>query len=138
MRLKRDFMVLSAIFLLGMSIAFNIYVCETKEEFSAGCIDVNGKEVCLDELYMKFGTKTIHNSITNESYTGVPLDKIIEFAGVKNLENHSYVIIGADGYRKTVKWEDMARGVLTEEGRVAFEHLPKAFMVKKAVKIEVV
>ena len=136
--MKRNALMLVASFLLLVSIASNLYVGGVENSVSTGCIDVNGVKVCFIELYEKIGTITIHNSITNESYTGVPLDKIIEFAGVKNLEKHSYVIIGADGYRKTVKWEDMTRGVLTEEGRVAFEHLPKAFMVKKAVKIEVV
>ena len=136
--MKRNALMLAASSLLLVSIASNLYVGGVENSVSTGCIDVNGVKVCFIELYEKIGTITIHNSITNESYTGVPLDKIIEFAGVKNLEKHSYVIIGADGYRKTVKWEDMTRGVLTEEGRVAFEHLPKAFMVKKAVKIEVV
>lgn len=130
--------MLVASFLLLVSIASNLYVGGVENSVSTGCIDVNGVKVCFIELYEKIGTITIHNSITNESYTGIPLDKIVEFAGVKNPENHSYVIIGADGYRKTVKWEDMTRGVLTEEGRVAFEHLPKAFMVKDVVKIEVV
>ena len=136
--MKRNALMLVASFLLLVSIASNLYVGGVENSVSTGCIDVNGVKVCFIELYEKIGTITIHNSITNESYTGVPLDKIIEFAGVKNLENHSYVIIGADGYRKTVKWEDMTRGVLTEEGRVAFEHLPKAFMVRDVVKIEVV
>ncbi|MCD6542044.1 MAG: hypothetical protein J7K38_01810 [Thermoplasmata archaeon] len=136
--MKGNTLMLVASFLLLVSIASNLYVGGVENSVSTGCIDVNGVKVCFIELYEKIGTITIHNSITNESYTGVPLDKIIEFAGVKNLEKHSYVIIGADGYRKTVKWEDMTRGVLTEEGRVAFEHLPKAFMVKDVVKIEVV
>ncbi len=136
--MKGNTLMLVASFLLLVSIASNLYVGGVENSVSTGCIDVNGVKVCFIELYEKIGTITIHNSITNESYTGVPLDKIIEFAGVKNLEKHSYVIIGADGYRKTVKWEDMTRGVLTEEGRVAFEHLPKAFMVRDVVKIEVV
>jgi len=136
--MKRNALMLAASSLLLVSIASNLYVGGVENSVSTGCIDVNGVKVCFIELYEKIGTITIHNSITNESYTGVPLDKIIEFAGVKNLEKHSYVIIGADGYRKTVKWEDMTRGVLTEEGRVAFEHLPKAFMVRDVVKIEVV
>ena len=136
--MKGNTLMLVASFLLLVSIASNLYVGGVENSVSTGCIDVNGVKVCFIELYEKIGTITIHNSITNESYTGVPLDKIIEFAGVKNLEKHSYVIIGADGYRKTVKWKDMTRGVLTEEGRVAFEHLPKAFMVRDVVKIEVV
>ena len=78
------------------------------------------------------------SSITNESYTGVPLYSIIQFVGVNEPEKHYYTIIGADGYRKTVSWNDMKSGVLTENNRVAFENLPKAFMVRDVVKIEVV
>jgi hypothetical protein len=87
----------------------NLYVQGENKNYSAGCIDVNGTKVCFVELRMKVGTKTIQNAITNESYTGIPLDKVIEFVGIKNPEKHSYTIVGADGYRKTVKWEDMVK-----------------------------
>ena len=136
--MKRNALMLAASSLLLVSIASNLYVGGVENSVSTGCIEVNGARVCFMELYEKIGTITIHNSITNESYTGVPLHSIIQFAGVNEPEKHSYTIIGADGYRKTVSWDDMKGGVLIENSRVAFENLPKTFMVKNVVKIEVV
>ena len=136
--MKRNTLMLVASFLLLVSIASNLYVGGVENSISTGCIEVNGAKVCFMELYEKIGTITIHNSITNESYTGVPLHSIIQFAGVNEPEKHSYTIIGADGYQKTVNWDDMKGGVLIENSRVAFENLPKTFMVKNVVKIEVV
>jgi len=136
--MKRNALMLAASSLLLVSIASNLYVGGVENSVSTGCIEVNGAKVCFIELYEKIGTITIHNSITNESYTGVPLHSIIQFAGVNGPEKHSYTIIGADGYRKTMSWDDMKSGVLTENNRVAFENLPKAFMVRDVVKIEVV
>ena len=136
--MKRNTLMLVASFLLLVSIASNLYVGGVENSVSTGCIEVNGAKVCFIELYEKIGTITIHNSITNESYTGVPLHSIIQFAGVNEPEKHSYTIIGADGYQKTVNWDDMKGGVLIENSRVAFENLPKTFMVKNVVKIEVV
>jgi len=136
--MKGNTLMLVASFLLLVSIASNLYVGGVENSVSTGCIEVNGAKVCFIELYEKIGTITIHNSITNESYTGVPLHSIIQFAGVNEPEKHSYTIIGADGYRKTVSWDDMKGGVLIENSRVAFENLPKTFMVKNVVKIEVV
>ena len=136
--MKRNALMLAASSLLLVSIASNLYVGGVENSVSTGCIDVNGAKVCFIELYEKIGTITIHNSVTNESYTGVPLHSIIQFAGVNEPEKHSYTIIGADGYQKTVSWDDMKGGVLIENSRVAFENLPKTFMVKNVVKIEVV
>ena len=136
--MKRNTLMLAASSLLLVSIASNLYVGGVENSVSTGCIDVNGVKVCFIELYEKIGTITIHNSVTNESYTGVPLHSIIQFAGVNEPEKHSYTIIGADGYQKTVSWDDMKGGVLIENSRVAFENLPKTFMVKNVVKIEVV
>ena len=136
--MKRNALMLAASSLLLVSIASNLYVGGVENSVSTGCIDVNGVKVCFIELYEKIGTITIHNSVTNESYTGVPLHSIIQFAGVNEPEKHSYTIIGADGYQKTVSWDDMKGGVLIENSRVAFENLPKTFMVKNVVKIEVV
>ena len=135
--MKRNALMLAASSLLLVSIASNLYVGGVENSISTGCIEVNGARVCFMELYEKIGTITIHNSITNESYTGVPLHSIIQFAGVNEPEKHSYTIIGADGYQKTVSWDDMKGGVLIENSRVAFENLPKTFMVKNVVKIEV-
>lgn len=136
--MKRDTLILLASFLLLVSIVSNLCVSEVEDAVPNGCIDVNGINVCSIKLRERFGVVTIYNSITNESYIGVPLYSIILFAGVSEPEKHSYIIIGADGYRKTVSWDNMKNGVLTENRRVAFEKLPKAFMVRDVVKIEVV
>ena len=72
------------------------------------------------------------------NFSGVALGDLIIKMGVDCPSCHEYKIISVDSYEKTVKWENMQNGVLTEDGVVAFSDLAKAFRVKYVVEIEVV
>jgi hypothetical protein len=58
--------------------------------------------------------------------------------GVSNPKHHTYTLKGSDGYEKTVTWENMQNGLLTEDRESVFSDLPKAFRVKDIVTIEVI
>ncbi|MEE9441020.1 MAG: hypothetical protein V3V27_03710, partial [Candidatus Thermoplasmatota archaeon] len=73
----------------------------------------------------------------SELFSGIALDDLMLKTGVSNPEKHEYTIIASDGYQKTVKWENMKNGILTEEGQSIFSDLAKAFRIKDIVKIEV-
>jgi hypothetical protein len=57
--------------------------------------------------------------------------------GIGNPEQHTYTLKGADGYEKTVTWENLKNGLLTKDRESIFSDLPKAFRVKDIVIIEV-
>ena len=135
---KENTIISIAMFLLLVGIISNIYVHATKSVASSDFIEIDGKKLSVNEIFSAYEPKTIQNVITKENYTGIPLEDIIKLAGIKNPETYSYTIVGSDGYRKTVKWEDMKSGILTKSLRVVFENLPKAYMVRDVVKIEVV
>jgi hypothetical protein len=69
--------------------------------------------------------------------TGIALDELItdSYDGCYNCNN--YLIEGEDGYKKTVDWSMMQKGILTEESRVFFPETAHAFWVRDVVKIEV-
>ena len=135
---KENTIISIAMFLLLVGIISNIYVHATKSVESGDFIEIDGKKLSVNEIFSAYEPKTIQNVITKENYTGISLEDIIKLAGIKNSETYSYTIVGSDGYRKTVKWEDMKSGILTKSLRVVFENLPKAYMVRDVVKIEVV
>ncbi|HEB37436.1 MAG TPA: hypothetical protein ENI14_02095 [Thermoplasmatales archaeon] len=135
---KENTIISIAILLLLIGIISNIYVHATKSITSDDFIEIDGKKLSVNEIFSTYESKTIQNTITKENYTGVSLEDIIKLAGIKNPEAYSYTIIGSDGYRKTVKWEDIESGILTKSLRVVFEDLPKAYMVRDVVKIEVI
>ena len=136
---KERLIILSAVILLLLGTLSNIYVYAMQRHSVPGnVIEINGKSINIEELFDKYELKTIENKISGESFTGIPLDAVIREAGITNPEKFSYNIIGSDGYSKVVKWENVEKGVLTDEMRVAFEDLPKAFMVREVIKIEVV
>ena len=58
--------------------------------------------------------------------------------GLANPGTHEYKIIAADGYLKTVSWDDMQNGIILESKESYFSELPKQFNVRDVVEIEVV
>ncbi|MEA3559786.1 MAG: hypothetical protein U9R75_11085, partial [Candidatus Thermoplasmatota archaeon] len=65
-------------------------------------------------------------------------------AGVENPGSHDYRIIAADGYLKTVDWNDMRTGIITLEGNedhdkmVIFREKAQAYWLYDVVEIRVV
>lgn len=138
MRGKEKRILIASILLIILGLLSNLYINLAKEEKRGGIIEIDGKEIYLKDIFNRYELVEIRNNITGKAYVGIPLEHLIMSAGVKDPENHEYTIVGSDGYKKTVTWDNILQGVLTKERRVAFKALPKAFMVKDVVRIEVV
>ena len=115
------------VLLIGSLSSIYVYATTTNSEY----ITINGLDYTLDQLFF------IGKERTYDEFSGVALDDIIIKIGVANPESHEYTIIAADGYQKTVSWENMENGFITQEGTSIFSDLPKSYRIKDIVKIEV-
>ena len=116
-----------AVLFIGSLSSIYVYATQINSEY----IDINGQEYTVDQLFF------IGEERTFETFSGIALDTLMMKIGIPEPEKHEYTIIASDGYQKTVKWENMKNGLLTEEGQSIFSDLPKAFRIKDIVKIEV-
>jgi hypothetical protein len=128
---KDRLLPLCALLVLAIGVSSALYVYATQVE--ATTVSINGQSYTMTQLFLLAEER----SFPSLNYTGVALDDIIVQAGVASPQDHQYTIIGADGYQKTVNWENMKQGLLTWEGQSVFSDLPKAFRVKDVVNIEV-
>jgi hypothetical protein len=112
---------------IGSLSSIYVYATQINSEY----IDINGQEYTVDQLFF------IGEERTFETFSGIALDNLMIKIGIPEPEKHEYTIIASDGYQKTVKWENMKNGILTEEGQSIFSDLAKAFRIKDIVKIEV-
>ncbi len=113
-----------------------LYVNANQLSIEKDTIILNNQRFNADELFDSVEIRSIE---TNEGErTGLALDKLISFSGVNCPSCHKYTIIAKDPYQKTVNWEDMKRGVLTDYGRVYFKDKAHAFWVYDVVEIEVI
>ncbi len=94
-------------------------------------ITLNNQEYSYEQIQTNSEPRTI------DTYTGIALDDFIQKTGIPEPSAHDYLIIGSDGYQKTVQWTHLTTGLLTPEGEVIFSDLPKAFRVKNVIQIEV-
>ena len=116
-----------AVLFIGSLSSIYVYATQINSEY----IDINGQEYTVDQLFFIGEEKTI------ETFSGIALDTLMMKIGIPEPEKHEYTIIASDGYQKTVKWENMKNGILTDEGQSIFSDLAKAFRIKDIVKIEV-
>lgn len=114
----------------GTSTAY-VYVTQIDKD----TITINGEEYTIDQIFYMGETKTIQ-TIEGEKI-GVALDDLIIKAGVGCPSCHEYTIKAKDGYQKTVNWEIMKTGILTDIKKVFFPNTAKAFWVGDIVEIEV-
>ncbi len=121
--------VVAVVILLG---SFSVLAYNTFNKENTNTITVNGKEYSYDAVFSDFPHKTLNE------YEGVGLSDLVNDTGLKNPENHEYLLIGSDGYQKTVKWTDMENGILKLNKTSYFPDLPRQFYVKDLVKIEVI
>jgi len=120
-----------AVLFIGSVSSIYVYAMQNDSEY----IDVNGTEYTIDQLFFMGKQKTVESN--SELFSGIALDDLMLKTGVSNPETHEYTIIASDGYQKTVQWENMKNGILTEDRKSIFSDLPKAFRIKDIVKIEV-
>lgn len=116
-----------AVLFIGSLSSIYVYATQINSEY----IDINGQEYTVDQLFFIGEERTI------ETFSGIALDTLMMKIGIPEPEKHEYTIIASDGYQKTVKWDNMKNGLLTEEGQSIFSDLAKAFRIKDIVKIEV-
>lgn len=116
------------IILIGAGSSAYVYVTTIDSEY----ISINGQDYSIDQLLF------IGEEREFETFSGVALDNLMIKVGVPNPEKHEYTIIAADSYQKTVNWENMKNGLLTEDRISIFSDLPKSFRVRDIVKIEVI
>ena len=126
---KEKFIPIIAIFVLLLASLSTIYVYATTAD--SDHIIINGSEYTIEQLFFMSKERSY------ETFSGIALDDLLKKVGIPKPENHEYTLVASDGYQKTVKWENMKNGLLTEEGQSIFSDLPKAFRVKDIVKIEV-
>jgi hypothetical protein len=106
-----------------------VYATQTTTE----TLLVNGQHYSIDQLFSLTKPRMFNDS----HYTGIALDDLMLKTEVSNPEQHTYTIKGADGYEKTMTWENMKNGLLTKNRESIFSDLPRAFRVKDIVTIEV-
>lgn len=119
------------VIIIGSLSSAYVYATTSNSEY----ITIDEADYTIDQLFFIGEQKNVESN--EEVFTGVALDDLIIKIGISNPEKHEYTIIAADGYQKTVQWENMKNGLLTEEGQSIFSDLPKAFWVKDIIKIEV-
>jgi len=128
MKNKKLILILAAVIIL-VGIASTVYVRMSKTDFAQ--ITVNGEAYTIEQLFGIAEARTI------EADSGIALDDLMIQTGIEDPGGHEYTLIGADGYQKTVQWENMRNGLLTMERESVFSDLPKAFRVKDIVEIKV-
>jgi hypothetical protein len=136
---ERAVIILACVLLIigGISSAYVYYEeNESEEIFVGGYIVIKGSNMTLHNMFEGCPQREV---ITNRGeYNGVALSCVINLSLISNPEEYEYTIIASDKYEKTVYWEDMTKGILTENRMTVFPHLPGAFWVKNVVEIEVI
>ena len=129
---KEKLIPLVALIMLILGATSTVYVYAT--QIDTDTITINNIEYTVDQIFYVAEPRTFDSL----EYSGVALDDLILKTGIACAECHEYNISGDDGYQKTVQWENMQNGLLTNERKVIFTDLPKAFRVKNVITIEVV
>ena len=123
-------LALIVLIISGTATAY-VYVTQIDKE----TITINDDEYTIDQLLLMGEKKTIQ--IIEGEKTGVALKDLIPIVGVGCPSCYEYTIKAKDGYQKTVNWDIMKTGVLTDIKKVFFPDTPKAFWVGDIVEIEV-
>ncbi|MGA1872351.1 MAG: hypothetical protein ACMUHY_01645 [Thermoplasmatota archaeon] len=109
---------------------------DEEEEGEDVLITINGREYGVGDIFEDFSTITITAS-NDEEYEGVPLEDLLDDAGVTDLSAHTYSITASDGYMKEVTHLDVEAGILIEADiRTVFPDLPGKYRIKGVVSIE--
>ena len=121
------------VLLMGSFSSIYVFAVDTDYATNQDVVIINDEEFSLENLF----SNTLSRNFDSMNVSGIALDNIITSININCPSCHSYKIIGKDGYSQTVTWENMQNGLLTNEKKVVFSDLPKAFNVKDVVEIEV-
>jgi hypothetical protein len=130
---KEKFIQILAIIIIIIGGISTAYVYAT--QIDKDTITLNGQEFTIDQIFY-LGETRIIQTIEGEK-TGVALDDLITKIGVDCPACHEYTIKAKDGYEKTVNWDIMKTGILTDSKRIFFPDTAKAYWVRDVVVIEV-
>jgi len=128
---KERLLPLLALCILFIASSSSLYVYATQS--TTATLLINGQPYTINQLFALTEPRALNDS----QYTGIALDDLMVKTGISHREQHLYTLKGADGYEKTVTWENMKNGLLTADRESVFSDLPKAFRVKDIVSIEV-
>ena len=128
---KDRLLPICAICVLFVACTSSLYVHALQIESET--LRVNGQDYTIDQLF----SLTNPRQFDELQETGIALDDLLLKTGVSNPETQTFTLRGADGYEKTVTWDNMKNGLLTKDRESIFSNLPKAFRVKDIVTIEV-
>ena len=141
---RREFVIsVIALLLLATGIASSLYL-HSQQINRGDFITVGNEKIYMDDIFKKcrIVSVEVNDKGVMKNYTGALLSDIINMSKIKNPEEHKYTIAGPgkEGglYQKTVEWNDMKNGILTEDKRTIFPNLPRAFWIKDVIKIEVI
>jgi hypothetical protein len=109
------------------------------EAVNADTIEVNGHLFVWKQPFHILDETFQMKDQENNTIEGIYLSDVINLTDLQDQASHTYDIQAADGYNKTVTWEDMTRGLLVEEGKKCYlPHLSKKFNVSDIIRIEVI
>lgn len=129
--MKKTILPIIAVFIFGISLTFFITDCTKKNDTENVKLEIGVNSYDFPGAFESIAQKTIQED------TGFPLDELIKTSGIDSPQSKQYIITGADGYQKTVSWDDLTQGIITPERKSVFEHLPKGFHVRDIIKIEI-
>jgi len=127
-RVNLPLALIAFVILLG---SLSIFAHNNLNKEDTETVVVNGKEYRWEEVFDDFDVTTM------EGKEGVLLSELVNDTGLEEPGSHEYKIIAADGYAKTVKWEDMENGIVLKSKEVFFPDLVKQYYVRDIVEIEV-
>jgi len=125
-----------AISVIIIGILSTIMVYANTGEKNSNEITILGKIFDISLIYLDFDEIEINTDNVIEK--GIPLDKLINITGESCPSCFKYKLIGSDGYKQTVSWDDMRNGIITINKKAIFPHLAHSFWVKDIIKIEVI
>ena len=124
-----------AVLLIGTFSTLYVHATQSSTLSTGNSIIINDVEYNTEQFFDLFASTTIQTD--DGEKTGISLNELIGFTGISCPSCHDYCIIAADGYQQTVTWENMQKGIFTEENRVYFPGLAHTFWVRNIVEIEV-
>ncbi len=125
-----------AISVIIIGIISTILVNANQEEENPTEIIINHNLFDLKMIFSNINETQIN---TDEGFKkGISLEELINYTGEICPSCFKYRLIGSDGYKQTVNWNDMKNGIFTYEKVAIFPHLAHSFWVRDIIEIEVV
>jgi len=125
-----------AISVIIIGIISTILVYANTEQNDTNKIIIMGNSFDISLIFENIDNIQINTDDGIEN--GIPLDELINSTGENCPSCFKYRLIGSDGYKQTLNWDDMKNGILTIDKKAIFPHLAHSFWVKDIIKIEAI